>query len=158
MRLIKSIITVVAMAVISPPVGILNAKASEWGCEVLLCASSTSPSWHGVPACHPPMERLIAAMASWGFSWPTCPEAGTGKPGYEKYADCPAGWIVGHSEVGHGSRSEPNLCVKHSGDCGRRDGCRETASIVRPVRDDPYYFDIPADSGPAARHWFNLRH
>ena len=26
-------------------------------------------------------------MKGWGFSWPTCPEAGTGKPGYEAYAE-----------------------------------------------------------------------
>lgn len=29
------------------------AQASDWGCEVLLCASSSNPSWRGVPACHP---------------------------------------------------------------------------------------------------------
>ena len=52
-----------------------RAEASEWGCEVLLCASSSNPSWRGVPACHPPMYRLISAMKGWGFSWPTCPEA-----------------------------------------------------------------------------------
>jgi hypothetical protein len=157
MRLIKSIITVAAIAFISPPVGILNAKASEWGCEVLLCASSTDPSWHGIPACHPPMERLIAAMSSWGFSWPTCAEAGTGNPGYQKYADCPSGWTVGHSEIGHGGGGEPNLCVKRGGRCSRRDGCSETVSIARPVREEPYYFDIPTASGPVTRHWFSLQ-
>lgn len=109
------------------------------------------------PACHPPMDRLIAAMSSWDFSWPTCPEAGTGNPGYEKYADCPAGWTVGYSEVGHASRSEPDLCVRPSGHCGRRGGCSETVSMARPVREDPYYFDIPAAGAPAIRHWFNLR-
>ena len=55
------------------------AAASEWGCEVLLCASSSNPSWRGVPACHPPMNRLISAMKKPGFDWPTCPEAGTGR-------------------------------------------------------------------------------
>ncbi|MDQ0332948.1 hypothetical protein QFZ88_005330 [Mesorhizobium sp. YL-MeA3-2017] len=157
MRLIKSIMTVTAMAILSEAAGNLDAQASEWGCQVLLCASSTNPSWHGVPACHPPMDRLIAAMTNWDFSWPTCPEAGTGDPGYQKYADCPAGWSVGHREVGHGDRSEPDLCVKQGGLCGRRDGCSATVSIARPVRDDPYYFDIPADGAPAVRHWFNLR-
>ena len=46
------------------------AAASEWGCEVLLCASSSNPSWRGVPACHPPMTRLISAMKKPGFHWP----------------------------------------------------------------------------------------
>lgn len=48
-----------------------DVEASEWGCEVLLCASSSNPSWRGVPACRPPMYRLISAMKGWGFSWPT---------------------------------------------------------------------------------------
>lgn len=71
------------------------AAASEWGCEVLLCASSSNPSWRGVSACHPPMNRLISAMKKPGFDWPTCPEAGTGSPGHERYADCPEGYRVG---------------------------------------------------------------
>lgn len=53
-----------------------SGTASEWGCEVLLCASSSNPSWRGVPACHLPMYRLISAMKRPGFSWPTCPEGG----------------------------------------------------------------------------------
>lgn len=51
-------------------------EASEWGCKVLLCASSSNPGWRGVPACHPPMYRLISAMKGWGFSWPPCPKLG----------------------------------------------------------------------------------
>ncbi len=47
-----------------------DAQASQWGCEVPLCASSSSPSWRGVPACHPSMNRLILAMRRTGFSWP----------------------------------------------------------------------------------------
>lgn len=90
------------------------AKASEWGCEVLLCAASSHPSWRGVDTCHPPMERLISAMKKPGFSWPTCPEGGAGKPGYEKYAECPAGWTPAADDVGgsgfrgnsHGARAE----------------------------------------------------
>jgi len=70
------------------------ATASEWGCEILLCASSSNPSWRGVPACHPPMNRLISAMKRPSFSWPTCPEAGTGRPGYEQFEECPVGWAA----------------------------------------------------------------
>ena len=99
-----------------------RAEASEWGCEVLLCASSSNPSWRGVPACHAPMYRLISAMGNWGFSWPTCPEAGTGKPGYEAYDDC-----------------------------------QQTVTTARPLREDPYYFDIRHDDGNVTRHWFSLR-
>jgi hypothetical protein len=58
-----------------------RAEASEWGCKVLLCASSSNPSWRGVPACHPPMYRLISAMRRPGFSWPTCPRGRNGQTG-----------------------------------------------------------------------------
>jgi hypothetical protein len=137
-----------------------RAQSGEWGCEVLLCASSSDPSWHGVPACHPPMYRLISAMGGWSFSWPTCPEAGTGKPGYEAYEDCPAGWNVGHSNRDHGG-GHPDLCVQVGDTCpkgfGGRDGCQQTITMARPLRDDPYFFDITHDDGNITRHWFNLR-
>ena len=137
-----------------------QAKASQWGCEVLLCASSSDPSWRGVPACHPPMNRLISAMGKWGFSWPTCPEAGTGKPGYERYDECPAGWHVGSNGQDRGSGHD-DLCVQVRNTCpsgfGGRDGCEQTVTISRPLREDPHYFDIRHDDGKITRHWFNLR-
>jgi hypothetical protein len=137
-----------------------RANASEWGCEVLLCASSSIPAWRGVPACHPPMYRLISAMKGWGFSWPTCPEARTGKPGHETYDECPAGWSVGSSNQGH-SGGRDDLCMQVRNTCpsgfGGRDGCQETVTMARPLREDPYYFDIRHDDGKVTRHWFNLR-
>lgn len=158
MRPVGSTIILASTTLASLAASVAGTQASEWGCEVLLCASSSNPSWHGVPACHPPMDRLIEAMSSWSFSWPTCPEANTGSPGYEKYADCPAGWSVGFSEVGHGTRSEPDLCVRKGGNtCSRREGCSDTISMPRPPRRDPYYFDISAKDGSMSRHWFNLR-
>jgi hypothetical protein len=135
-------------------------EASEWGCEVLLCASSLNPSWRGVPACHPPMYRLISAMKGWGFSWPTCPEAGTGQPGYEVYDECPAGWSVGSSGQDHGGQDD--LCVQVRNTCpfgfGGRDGCEQTVTMSRPLREDPYYFDIKHVDGNVTRHRFNLKH
>lgn len=136
-----------------------NADASEWGCEVLLCASSSNPSWRGVPACQPPMNRLISAMRGWNFSWPTCPEAGTGKPGYERYADCPSGWNVDYSDRDRGG-TQADICVQVRNTCPRGFGgaedCRQTATMPRPTREDPYYFDIRSDDGNVTRHWFNL--
>jgi len=29
--------------------------------------------------------------------------------------------------------------------------------MTRPLREDPYYFDIRHDDGNIARHWFSLR-
>ncbi len=45
-----------------------QSKASEWGCQVLLCLSG---DWQGTPSCHPPIYKLIAAMKEPGFRWPT---------------------------------------------------------------------------------------
>ena len=141
--------------------------ASEWGCEVLLCASSSNPSWRGVSACHPPMNRLISAMKKPGFDWPTCPEAGTGSPGHERYAECPEGYRVGSRGDRNGFAREGDLCVKTVNICqGRTHGfysserqqsCIQTVSISRPLRSEPYYFDIKNDtSGETERHWFGL--
>jgi hypothetical protein len=153
------------IAIISPATSLMSVvelRASEWGCQVLLCASASNPSWRAVPACHPPMQRLISAMSDWGFTWPTCPEAGTGKPGYERYAECPAGWSVGYNASDYGTRGEPNRCVQVSDACrsrrgSRQDDCRQTDSMVRPLREAPYYFDIRDKKGPVTRHWFSLQ-
>jgi len=144
-----------------------QAADAEWGCQVLLCAASSNPSWHGVPYCVPPMMKLIRAMALPHFSWPICPGAGTKAPKYEKYADCPAGYAVGYSSSGsHNSfQSEPNLCVKTTNDCSSRSyynhggySCAGTISEPRPVRTQPYYFDIRQASGTTQRFWFDLNH
>jgi hypothetical protein len=82
------------------------------------------------------MQRLISAMGNWGFSWPTCPEAGTGKPGYEAYDECPSGWSVGSSNQDHGG-GQGDLCIQVRNRCpsgyGGRDGCQETVTMPRPV-------------------------
>lgn len=143
------------------------ATASEWGCEVLLCASSSNPSWRGVPACHPPMNRLISAMKKPGFDWPTCPEARTGSPGHERYVGCPEGYRVGSRGKSNGFTREGDLCVKTVNICqgkahrlyssDRQSSCMQTVSISRQLRSEPYYFDIKNDtSEQTERHWFEL--
>lgn len=144
-----------------------SALASEWGCEVLLCASSSNPSWRGVPACHPPMNRLISAVKRPGFSWPTCPEAGTGRPGYEQFEDCPDGWAEAdnpNSDRHSGVKSHCMRMVNVCGDGRRarfgRDGesCTRTQHMARDLRRDPYYFDVKDNTkAKLSRHWFNLR-
>jgi hypothetical protein len=159
-----------------------EAAASEWGCEVLLCSASDNPSWHSIASCQPPMDRLISAMKKPGFSWPTCPEGGAGKPGYEKYADCPAGWSPAQDET-NGNRiggSELSRCSRIVNGCGRgrssggdtRSGttnritriysgdrsCSYTEFMVRPLRDKPYYFDIRDETvKTTSRYFFDLR-
>ena len=145
-----------------------KAQDAEWGCQVLLCAASKSPSWHGVPYCVPPMQKLITAMSKPGFSWPICHEANSGKPGHETYEDCPAGTTVGYSSTGGDNnwRGEPDQCIKTVNVCGtsghyfnsHRDGesCIQQIATPRPRRADPYYFDIPNEDGVKERFWFNL--
>ena len=144
-----------------------SAAGSEWGCEVLLCASSSNPSWRGVPACFPPMNRLMSAMKNPGFKWPVCPEAGTGAPGFEQYAECPEGYQVGSRGGRNSFAGEGDLCVKTVDVCqgdahdlynsDRQRSCIKTVSISRPLRSEPYFFDIMNDtSGQAERHWFGL--
>ncbi len=155
-------LTPIATALISATwfYSIDRAHASEWGCEVLLCASSSNPSWHGVAACHAPMNRLISAMRSPGFSWPTCPEAGTGRPGHEPYDECPDGWSVGYGNQERGG-GRPDVCVDVRNSCPpglrQREDCPQAATMPRPHREDPYYFDIGHDDGQVTRHWFSLK-
>lgn len=114
MRLVLSLLSVLMFSL-----PLSSVEASERGCEVVLCAASDNPSWHGVKACHPPMKPLISAMERPGFSWPTCPEGGAGKPGYERYANCPAGWTQTHQDFDHGRSGELSRCNPTVNSCGQ---------------------------------------
>ena len=159
---------VVAGAILASSGLAAPAGAGEWGCEVLLCASSANPSWRGVSTCHPPMTRLLSAMEKPGFKWPTCPEAGTGSPGFERYGECPEGYRIGSSTDRTGSASKGDLCVRTVNRCqgkgrgihssGGQGDCIQTVSISRPLRSEPYFFDIKNDtSGQTERQWFSLQ-
>jgi hypothetical protein len=164
----KSLALAIAVAFGFLSLGVGAASASEWGCQVLLCAGAQKPSWHGIATCRPPMLKLIACkFKTFGACpWPTCPEGGGGEPGYAKYANCPVGWEP-FSGKGSGSRSqEAQLCVKRDVTCDtgpRKTGvspitCIGMQTMPRPLRSDPYYFDIKDDaSGATERHFFNLR-
>lgn len=86
-----------------------QSKASEWGCQVLLCLSG---DWQGTPSCHPPIYKLIAAMEAPGFNWPTCPQANSSAARFEKYEDCPSGWqaVGGNDSDRPGMGQERNIC------------------------------------------------
>ena len=143
------------------------ALASDWGCKVLLCAASDNPSWQSVPSCLPPMYKLIACkFKTFGACpWPTCPEGGAGKPSYEKYAECPAGWTPQSSSSTGSGRSELDVCVQRKSDCGanlkqggRQAGFSCIASMPRPVRSKPYNFQIRnSQTDQVETHWFSLK-
>jgi hypothetical protein len=104
------------------------------------------------------MERLIESMKHLDFEWPTCPEAGTGKPGFERYENCPLGWTVGHGQADRGDRTAPGVCVKSPQACTHREGCGQAATMPRPLRSEPYYFELRQHNGVRTRHWFSLQH
>jgi hypothetical protein len=162
------------------------ASGSEWGCEVLLCAASSNPSWQGIAECRPPMEKLISAMKMPGFSWPTCPEGESGKPDFEAYEDCPAGWSATRPSVidDRSGSTDPSQCMRtvttckpgfnlHGGgdDNGQTiikdgvtrvysdDGCAYTEYQDRARRRAPYFFVIEDDASRSkTRYYFDLDH
>ncbi len=61
---------VLAVALLAGP----QARAEDlWGCEVALCLAAPG-GWAGIPACHPPMERLRQHLAR-KLPLPSCPQA-----------------------------------------------------------------------------------
>ncbi|WP_313606995.1 hypothetical protein [Rhizobium sp.] len=105
-----------------------HAEDAEWGCQILLCAASQSPSWHGVPYCVPPMSKLITAMAKPHFSWPVCHAANSGKPGHQEYEDCPVGIRPAPTPSGRDSDglggAEMSQCFKIVNQCRDRSAFR----------------------------------
>lgn len=137
-----------------------SAQEAPWGCEVLLCAASSAPSWQGVPYCVPPMTKLIAAMKLPGFKWPTCPGAGTGAPGFDPYDECPSGYlptVIQNEDMRKGSQG--SVCAKRGACRGHGDNqiCEPDKTVPRPLKENPYYFDIPNGEGGQSRAWFNLK-
>ncbi|MBV7518883.1 hypothetical protein [Ensifer sp. ENS12] len=138
-------------AVVCSPVA-AKAQDAEWGCQILLCAASQNPSWHGVPYCVPPMKKLIRAMSKPGFDWPICHQAKAGEPGREEFEDCPAGSRPASSsntDDGVFRRDENDQCVRIMDRCEDRgefnrlygdgeanDKNRTTLEILRSGRND----------------------
>lgn len=71
-----------------------SARASDWGCQVLLCLSNPAGPT-AVAACVPPITKLWNALKKRNPDpFPTCEEAGDSfaKPGYGSFYDaCPNG-------------------------------------------------------------------
>lgn len=150
-------------AVTASVLSMSQAKASEWGCEVLLCAASSNPSWQGIPFCQPPMTKLIACLSATNpCSWPQCTQAGTGNPGYQPYENCPAGWTPSTNLGGRdGNGGGVGQCQRRRTDnsCAGRD-CDDDRYeyIARTRKANPYFFNIKDDTtGQVGKHEFNLR-
>jgi hypothetical protein len=163
-----------ASATLMLPMGPARAQDASFGCKVLLCALAANPSWQGIAYCVPIMQTLTALMGKKGFSWPPCPEAKTGAPGHEQHAACPAGSTAvdvattGQTNTQSNGQSGP-MCARPT-PMNAAFAPADPASLdaeslqqrfeltPRPLRDKPYYFDMPQSDGQGTeRMYFGLR-
>lgn len=155
-----------------------NARADDWGCEVILCLSNPGgPTQYA--ECRPPIQKLWRALAK-GHSFPACSGVGfrSSRPGYEPYY-CNGGYRLSGS---YGPRGRETTCVSselqridrslcsfghdHSaGDSGsvlsarwqRQEGRLECMGylIMRPnLRSQPHYVDVTIDGAGKQRVWY----
>ncbi|GLS18040.1 hypothetical protein GCM10007874_10560 [Labrys miyagiensis] len=144
----------------------VNAQDASLGCYVLLCAAAVNPSWSGIPACVPKMEKLFEMLGK-GDPWPSCPEGGeVGGLNYQPYLPCPEGTVAGtmvdNSSSG-GEEWQPNgngnLCGQVTTIVGgfRNEGPTVAVSATaRPTRSDPYNVEISTPGRAPFTFWFAL--
>lgn len=165
---------VAALAVTMSPIanGPARAQDASFGCQVLLCAAASSPSWSGIAYCVPVMESLFHQLAH-GGSWPACPEGNASGLGYEPYYPCPDGTTpmqasqvpsaasVQSAPLPLTQSSNGNLCAdtsKPQSLCASGNGgsCQTTyPTTPREVRSEPDYVDIASANG-TQRFYFSL--
>ncbi|MGI8397495.1 hypothetical protein ACRYWZ_14025 [Agrobacterium deltaense] len=155
-----------------------NARADDWGCQVILCLSNPGGATQ-FAECRPPIQKLWRALAK-GHSFPNCSGVGfhSSRPGYEPYY-CNEGYRLSSS---YGSRGEQATCVSTTlqrvdgslcssgrdndgGNSGsvlsarwqRQDGRLQCMGypITHPnVRSQPHYVDVTIDGVGKQRVWY----
>ncbi|ENN85543.1 hypothetical protein RHSP_06950 [Rhizobium freirei PRF 81] len=159
-------------------ISISNARADDWGCQVILCLSNPGgPTQYA--ECRLPIQKLWSELAK-GHSFPTCSGVGfhSSRSGYEPYY-CDAGYQLSGS---YGARGLEATCVSTSlrrvsnspcsydrgsygGDTSsvlsprwQREGGRLQCMgypIVRPnMRAQPHYVDVTIDGVGQQRVWY----
>jgi len=155
-----------------------NARAGDWGCEVILCISNPGgPTQYA--ECEPPIHKLWSELAK-GHSFPTCNGVGfrTSEPGYEPYY-CDKGYRLTRS---YGERGEVVACVStspeivdhsrcydvHDNYLSNRDGvssahwqrqggrleCTGYVTVQPMMRRQPHYVDVVIDGIGEQRVWY----
>jgi len=175
--LVNAFVTAVSLAPFSL-VFDSNARADEWGCQVILCLSNPGGATQ-YAECRPPIHKLWDWLAK-GRSFPTC--SGTGfhssRPGYEPYY-CNAGYrLVGS----FGPRGRDVTCISTTlksvsrrfcsfgrddeGDNrgsvlsarwqreGGRFQCMAQVAAQPNVRQQPHYIDVTIDGVGKQRVWY----
>ena len=115
MRPLRYLLPAIAGIVIGVSAHSAQAQDASFGCKILLCVASQNPSWQGVAYCVPPVLKLLSIRKVHPGYWPSCPEAGTSKPGYAQYEDCPAGTTATtiNDGSGHGGNMRGTaVCAK----------------------------------------------
>ena len=168
------------LILVAPAALSVRAQDAPWGCQVLLCAAATTPSWSGIPYCVPPMTQLFQQLAH-GGGWPSCPQGGeTSGLGYQPYKPCPAPQFnIDYQQATYGSegmpmqsgilQADPNgaFCGTAdqlnwqpqngggiTGDYGSPYTLQLTAAVPNPK---PYYVDITPTGAAPQRFYFSLQ-
>lgn len=131
-----------------------NARADDWGCQVILCLSNPGgPTQYA--ECRPPIQKLWRALAK-GHSFPTCSGVGfhSSRPGYEPYY-CDDGFRLTGSfgRANDDGASGPVLSARWQ----RQDGHLQCMAypIMRPkVRSQPHYIDVTIEGVGEQRVWY----
>ena len=149
-----------------------SARASDWGCQVLLCLSNPGgPTEYA--ECAPPIHKLWRELAK-GHPFPTCSGAGikASRPRYEPFY-CDAGYnLTTHDDAG----GREAACVSETlkpvpgSQCSSRDAASSVSArwtrgggvlqckgyiTMRPnIRPRPHYFDVTIDGVGSQRVWF----
>jgi len=155
-----------------------DARADDWGCQVILCLSNPGGPTQ-FAECRPPISKLWQALAK-GASFPTCSGVGfrASQPGYEPYS-CNDGYSL---TARYGDRGQEAICISatlqkvdarycRSG----RDSAAENTDLValarwqrrerhlqcmgypteRPSRRlQPHYVDLTIDGVGSQRVWY----
>lgn len=127
------------------------AKASEWGCQVILClASPGSPTQYS--ACVPPIKKLWRHLAK-GRSFPSCDFVGANTSvarGYDPYLPCEAGYVFRRGNHRDGDRAQCRSMTETR--FGRDDYRYRSYDAIR--RPKPRWIELTMDGRRYGRHYY----
>lgn len=149
-----------------------NARADDWGCQVILCLSNPGgPTQYA--ECRPPIQKLWRELAK-GHSFPACSGVGfqASRPGYEPYF-CSDGYRL---TTRYGDRGLEASCISttpqtvSNDECTSNEGGRATPAHWRwsegravcqryvttspNVRPQPHYVDVTIEGIGKQRVWY----
>ncbi|WP_132082027.1 hypothetical protein [Sinorhizobium americanum] len=169
MRNLFSVLALVSVSV-SYLIPASNARADDWGCQVILCLSNPGGPMQ-YAACRPPIQRLWRALGR-GDGFPTCSSVGlnASRPRFEPYY-CDDGFRLTTRTSDRGQAAScvstrpqslpTSECNDEADDApsfrypgGDERRCRRYV-VRRPhVRSKPHYVDVTIDGIGSQRVWY----